>query len=320
MSGLRVHGGPGAGGPATHDFSTNANACGPCPLVLQHVAAVDASRYPDGSYTVLREALAARHAVHPARIALAGSASEFIFRITGLAARHGAPGVAVPQHGYGDYAAAAQAWQLEVVDGTDAALVWTCEPSSPLGQADERLASCAGTPGLLVCDRAYEPLRLEGEAGPLPPHAWQLWTPNKALSLTGVRGAYAVAPVGAEALVRELDALAPSWVLGVHGVAMLQAWCEPGVQQWLDDCRPVLRAWKQRQTAVCEALGWAVRHSLANFFVARCGLRAREHAALREHGIQLRDCASFGLRGHVRLAVLPPPSQDALRTAMEMLE
>jgi histidinol-phosphate aminotransferase len=36
---------------------------------------------------------------------------------------------------------------------------------------------------------------------------------------------------------------------------------------------------------------------------------------LRADGIKLRDCASFGLPGHVRLGVLPPQSQQALKEA-----
>ncbi len=38
---------------------------------------------------------------------------------------------------------------------------------------------------------------------------------------------------------------------------------------------------------------------------------------LRRHGIKLHDCASFGLPGRVRLAVAPPPVQDALLAALE---
>ena len=40
-------------------------------------------------------------------------------------------------------------------------------------------------------------------------------------------------------------------------------------------------------------------------------------AALRQHGIKLRDCTSFGLPGAVRLGVLQPASQDALQTAWQ---
>lgn len=38
---------------------------------------------------------------------------------------------------------------------------------------------------------------------------------------------------------------------------------------------------------------------------------------LRRQGLKLRDCASFGLPGRVRLAVAPPAAQDALQAALE---
>ena len=41
--------------------------------------------------------------------------------------------------------------------------------------------------------------------------------------------------------------------------------------------------------------------------------------ALRAQGIKLRDCTSFGLPGAVRLGVLPPASQDALRVSFQNL-
>jgi histidinol-phosphate aminotransferase len=34
------------------------------------------------------------------------------------------------------------------------------------------------------------------------------------------------------------------------------------------------------------------------------------------HGIKLRDAASFGLPGHVRLDVLPPEAQDVLHASL----
>ena len=40
---------------------------------------------------------------------------------------------------------------------------------------------------------------------------------------------------------------------------------------------------------------------------------------LRAQGIKLRDCASFGLPGTVRLGVLPPASQAALERAWNAL-
>lgn len=313
----RIHGGPDAGGPALHDFSTNANACGPCPAALQAVGAADATRYPDPGYTALRSALADFHGVPVARIVPAASASEFIFRITAWAHQRGARRVALPVHAYGDYAQAAQARGLERSASDVAQLVWACDPSSPLGSADETLLASAGHDGIVVLDRAYEPLRLEGrlalDADALD-RLWQLWSPNKALGLTGVRGAYAIAPLRSEQAVAELEALAPSWVIGAHGVAMLKAWCEPQVQQWLAQSLDTLREWKRRQASLCEGLGWTVLPSNANFFVAKtCQCGRDPQPMLAHHGIRLRDCTSFGLPGHVRLSVQPPASQDALK-------
>lgn len=336
-----VHGGPDARGAAQHDFSTNSNACGPCPATLTAVQQADATRYPDPAYTELRARLAAFHGVLPDRVVLAASASEFIHRITALAAQQGACAVALPLHSYGDYAQAARARGLQVLRPADAghahaALHWACEPSSPLGAWDPVLAKWrselqahTAPAGLRVVDCAYVPLRLhadsdcaqEGCAFGLPdtsPTAWQLWTPNKALGLTGVRAAYAIAPMGAEASVAMLTALSPSWPVGAHGVALLNSWVTPATQRWLADCLPVLRGWKEQQQALCADLGWAVlAGSQANYFCARLHLQDVSAAllALREHGIQLRDCASFGLPGIVRLGVLPPSAQTALRRA-----
>ena len=195
-----MHGGPDAAGVPLHDFSTNSNACGPCPEALHAVQSADATRYPDPAYTALREGLGAFHGVTPARIVLAASASEFIHRMTALAAQQGAVQVAVPPHSYGDYAQAAQVRGLDVVRGGGAAagLQWACEPSSPLGRADPAVRTWqdgSTVAALRVLDCAYAPLRLDEEgawAGSPSPHlssaCWQLWTPNKAMGLAlGVR-------------------------------------------------------------------------------------------------------------------------------------
>jgi len=68
---LRVHGGPDGQGAPLHDFSTNSNACGPCPHALAAVQQADATRYPDPGYTDLRQRLADFYAVDAARIVLA---------------------------------------------------------------------------------------------------------------------------------------------------------------------------------------------------------------------------------------------------------
>lgn len=323
-----LHGGPDALGVPRFDFSTNSNACGPCPHALAAVQQADATSYPDPHYTALRARLADFHGVDIHRVVVGASASGLIHQFSAWMAQRGAGTVCVPRHHYGDYAHAAQAAGLALAhDVRGAALLWGCEPSSPLGQAQPGLT--AWVDGLeatqhLVLDCAYAPLRLSGAPtldAPRMQRVWQLHTPNKALGLTGVRGAYAIAPLGAEVAAEALAALGPSWPVGAHGVAMLEAWCQPASQQWLAQSLQTLRTWKARQVQMLEGMGWACLPSDANFF---CAQPATDDVpqmlrTLRAHGIKLRDATSFGLPGHVRLGVLPPAAQDVLAHAFVQL-
>ena len=313
----RIHGGPDASGAALFDFSTNSNACGPCPTALAAIQQADATQYPDANYTALRGQLAAFHKVDEQRIVLAASASEFIFRITLMVVSRGGNSVGLPAHSYGDYAQAAAAHGLKAVDAGAADLCWVCEPSSPLGVAHQGWLSSHSA--VQVLDRAYEPLRLKGvfaHAGDLHKF-WQLYSPNKALGLTGVRAAYAIAPVDAAADIETMNQLCPSWPIGAHGVAMLEAWTRSESQVWLAGSLSTLRLWKTQQIALCESFGWAVLPSLANFFVCRADI---DLGALRRHGIKLRGCNSFGLPGHVRISVQAPAAQDALHNTWQQIK
>ena len=321
-----AHGGPDEQGVPAHDFSTTANACGPCPAALAAVQQADAARCPDPRYTDLRRTLANFHGVDAECVVIAASASEFITRMTAAVAQRGARSVWLPRHCYGDYERAARAWGLQVLrgaasSGDEAQLLWCCDPSNPLGQAQPDLSALVDRQaGARACvlDLAYEPLRLAGHIAldaTQCQRVWQLWTPNKALGLAGVRAAYAIAPAGAEGLVERLEALAPSWPLGADGVALLTQWVGDEAQRWLADTLPLLREWKAAQIALCEGLGWTCLPSDTHFFCARIGAQqepAALLAALRGAGVKLRDATDFGLRNHVRLAVLPPASQRAL--------
>jgi histidinol-phosphate aminotransferase len=332
MSSLdRIHGGADAEGVCPFDFSTNTNACPPSE-VAELVMRADISRYPDFSYSKLRSELANFHGVDKHRILLAGSASEWIYRFTGWARLQGCAHFSVPEFAYGDYSHAARAWGVAITTrsttepsdtGEQNALSWQwcCSPSSPFGQADIAWKN-ASRSKTVVLDCAYAPLQLE-KAQLLDQdemsHIWQLWSPNKALGLTGVRAAYVIAPVGSQDACLQLEALCPSWPIGGQGVAMLMAWTDPQVQMDLANSRVKLQLWKQQQIQLCEQFGWYCYPSEANFFVARpsVSLSERDLFLWRQHGIKLRDCASFGLPGCWRLSVQSPLAQQALLLAMK---
>ncbi|MFC2554842.1 MAG: aminotransferase class I/II-fold pyridoxal phosphate-dependent enzyme [Lautropia mirabilis] len=342
-----------------HDFSTNANAAGPCPAVLQRLQQLVPDTYPDPAYASLRAHLARWHDVTPARIVMGASASELIMRLT-AAALPALASVWVPRHAYGDYRRGADAWGLmaeawEAQDrrhvspafaagspsstpGRRSRLVWITWPASPQGDMPPALAGLAEALTLkdvVVLDMAYAPLRLDGDARSRTPdgadalpvtlavRACRLFSPNKALGLTGVRGAYLVLPEtpALADLSARLLRLAPSWPLGMHGQAMLEAWMEPGVQQWLAESRKMLQGWKATLESGLLQRGWQLMPSVASFCCARPPVPLVELpawlAGLRTQGIKLRDATSFGLPGWVRLGVRAPASQQALWQALD---
>jgi histidinol-phosphate aminotransferase len=314
------HGGPDALGAVAFDFSTNANSCGPCPQALRAVQAAQAACYPDPAYTLFRAQLAQFHGVELSRVLVATSASEFIYRMTLWAVKLGLTEVIFPAHSYADYADAAGVLGLRTAtQASTRSLAWHCDPSSPLGQTDGTLATSLANGALVVLDRAYEPLRLRGVGSATDQQldqVWQLWSPNKALGLTGVRADYAIAPAGDALACRELTALCASWPVGAHGVAMLTAWVQPEVQEWVADSHVTLRAWKARQLAMCAQTGWDSLASETNFFCAKPSPLLPINQ-LRSAGIKLRDCSTFRLPGYFRLSVQPPVAQNALYVALK---
>ena len=318
----RIHGGADALGAVRWDFSSNANACGPCPLALHAVQGADAAHYPDPTYTRLRAALADLHGVDAARLLLAASASECIQRLTAWRQRAGDRRFWTPLHAYGDYAHAASAWGLErTSEPAQAQLAWLCDPGSPLGQGeapDAVRALLDPTPRTVVLDLAYAPLRLQGDS-PLSAaqrdRVWQLWSPNKALGLTGVRAAYAIAPLGAHRDMAELEALSASWPIGAHGEAMLMAWTTPAVQDWVAASGQTLADWASELRALLADHGWTCAPSDTAYGCARPPLPI-DATALRARGIKLRDATSFGLPGWWRLSAQAPEALAALDVAL----
>ncbi len=324
----RTHGGADARGAARWDFSTCANAAGPCSAALVAVQRADPTHYPDPAGTAVRQALAALHGVELWRVLPAASASEFIQRFTAVTGRLWPGAVQVPVNAYGDYAHAARAWGRAVRaadpaegDAEAPTLRWLADPSSPLGQ------DCALPPQPGACptvlDAVYAPLRLTGVS------AWGraaldavfvLHSPNKALGLTGVRGAYAVAPLSAsydlQACCRALDDAAPSWPWSAQAEAMLANWATQAAQDWVAQSRQLLAMWKAELQQGLAARGFVLLPSKTPYFVARPS-QLLDPTELREHGVAVRDAASFGLSGCWRVSAQGPQAQEALTRALD---
>ena len=316
----RVHGGPGSDGPASFDFSTTANARGPHAATRAALNRADHSRYPDPAYRDLRARIAALHGVSAERVLFAGSGSEFIFR---CAAVSGRGAVCVPRHAFGDYTSAAEAFGRRIVHDAEAAtLAWFTDPGSPRGEAAPPPVPLPNASTLAVLDRACAPLRLGGKdawSTAAADGVFQLFSPNKALGLTGVRAAYAIAPAAGSPWVAPLERACASWPLGAAGVALLDAWTRPATQRWVVESRAVLARWKRRQDEGLTALGFEVAPSVGNFALVRAPRGTDPvtlERALTGASIAWRDTTSFGLPGAWRVSVQGPTAQRHLFAAL----
>jgi histidinol-phosphate aminotransferase len=319
-----VHGGTDSSPEPRYDFSSNANALGPCPWVLAAVRSADVTRYPDPLYRELRERLAAYHRTPPDRIVVGAGASELILRV--IRRIDGAVQQLAPT--FSEYARGARLERRRLISArTPAAFTraqrnypgigFVCWPNNPTGELWPldfvRTASAAGP---VVVDMAYQPLcdrehraAIEGATA----GAYRLYSPNKAFGLTGVRGAYLITP----RVDRRLANLAPSWVVGRDAAAFLQAACEPRALEWLAQSLPELKRWRGRLAFSLKQLGLAVRESPATFLLANVGDAVRIARHLRDRGVRVRDCSSFGLPQWIRLSAQPPSAQRALLAALK---
>jgi histidinol-phosphate aminotransferase len=308
------------------DFSSNANPLGPCPSVLRAVRKADITRYPDPAYTHLRATLAEFHQTSPARIVVGAGASELILRLI----RRIDGGVKQLSPTFSEYARGARlAGRTLLSVRSPAAFLraqrshrgigFICWPNNPTGDAwPTDFIAAAAVAGPVVLDLAYAPLcdvPLTGGLEAASDHAYRLYSPNKAFGLTGVRGAYLITP----RTDRHLANAAPSWVIGRDAVALLEASTKSSARDWLTRSRPRIGQWRSRLVRSLEELGLTVRESPATFLLANVGNASRTTARLREAGVRVRDCSSFGLRQWIRVSAQPPRAQKVLIEALKRI-
>ncbi|WP_244363920.1 pyridoxal phosphate-dependent aminotransferase [Thermus brockianus] len=315
-----IHGGPDGGPEPLYDFSTNANALGPNPVILAYLRRADPSRYPDPLYRRLRRALAEAHGVAPEQVAVGTGTSELIHRLARWSYLRG-PILLLPPT-FSEYARAARALELPLWEAGSpeefldllpkSSLAFLCVPNNPTGEVYPFLEEAAGRAGgALVLDLAYYPL-LEAPP-PLPRKAFWLVGPNKAHGLTGVRAGYLVAPLD----LTRFQHLAPSWPVSVYGEALLLGHLDPEAQAWLERVKGELFRLRRRLAEGLRGLGLEVRESPANFLLVRVGRATEVALALRERGIRVRDGTSFGLPEWLRLSAQREEAIAALLKALE---
>lgn len=333
-----LHGGTDGGSEPKADFSINSNPFGPPPQLLELLASVDVSRYPDPSAQAARRSAAELQRTKASRIALGAGTAELIHR---LAASYLRPGdrVVVAAPTFGEYARASRLHGARVVlahpyrgaepdsspllrsiRSARPTLVWLCHPNNPTGHGwpssalEHMAAACREVDALLIVDAAYLDLSTEPALGTGTASCLSLHSITKSFAIPGLRVGYACGPAD---VIAALEAVAPPWVASAHGQAALPWACGEAGNDFLRRTVPALLGLRNEFRRGLEAMGYSLEPSVSSFFLLRTEAGAGETCRrARASGFRLRDCASFGLPGHIRLATR---SESDNRSLLEWL-
>jgi histidinol-phosphate aminotransferase len=313
-------------------LASNENQLGPSPAAADAIreAAGDVHTYPKSSHVDLQAAVADRWSVAPEQVWIANGADGALDYLARAVLDPGDP-VLVPDPGFAYYAMSVRfhhgrPWTYPVRKADDFALtaetvldhytderiVYLTTPHSPTGRefdpgAVERIAAGTDTETLTVVDEAYGEFtetpsarRLLGERNDVA----VLRTFSKAYGLAGVRLGYALVPTGwADAYARVNTPFAASEIACRAGLAALND------DEHLRESVETARWGRDYMRSELRPSPWPCG---GNFVLAVVGggraaggdaetPAASVAAALRERGVIVRDCTSFGLPDCVRI-------------------
>jgi histidinol-phosphate aminotransferase len=297
------------------DFSVNTNPLGPASSVLSALTEADWTRYPGDDEPRLRQALAKRNHVPATQVVLGNGSVELLWLLALATLRHG-DRLVVAGPTFGEYARAARVAGADVVEVRDLAsaptsrLLVVCNPNNPTGRycdrgAIETLLTDAPRRGV-VLDEAYAPFVDERwPSEPLLEHGNLaiLRSMTKDHGLPGVRLGYLLA---SSALAKAVEAVRPPWSVNAGALRAGLAALEPEAEAHLARARAVVKHTRTLLSEGFTRLGFRVEPSAANYVLVDVGDGARFRQALLPHGLVVRDCASFGLPAHVRVACRLP--------------
>jgi len=320
------------------DFSISTNPFMPPPDIREILRDLAVTQYPDSAATGLRRRLADRLAVPPENI-LVGSGTTELIRLVALTYLRVGDSVFVVEPTYGEYEVAARLGgarlrryragekagfrpDIKEVTGLIRAgrprICFICNPNNPTGvylpqTAIEAILE-AMPDGLLVLDEAYAAFaenEWDSTAFVGRDNCVLLRSMTKDYGLPGLRLGYAVAH---GKIIAALRRVMPPWSVNSAALAVGAAVLER--DEYL---RQSLRQVRRAKYALVEGLtglGLEVLPSAANYFLVKVGDGAAFRSALLAQGIQVRDCASFGLPEYVRLAPRTPVENDNLVAAI----
>jgi histidinol-phosphate aminotransferase len=326
-------------------LSSNETPLGPAPAALEavHAASAHLDRYPDGSATRLREAIAEVHGLNPANILCSNGSDELLGLLAQTYLKPGDEGI-FTEHGFlvyriqilaagGTPVVVKETDERANVDAILAAvtektrIVFLANPNNPTGTyvpAEEVRRLQAGLPKhvLLVLDAAYAEYvrRNDYEAGIELVSSFEnvvmTRTFSKIYGLAGLRIGWMYAPAHVVDAVNRVRGPFNVNALAIEaGVAAIRD------RAHLEKAVAFNETWRPWLTGELTKLGLRVTPSIGNFllihFPGSAGKTAAEaDAFLVSRGFILRRVAAYGFPNALRLTVGPEEANRGVVAAL----
>jgi histidinol-phosphate aminotransferase len=319
------------------DFSVSVNPYGPAPAVVAAVRNARIDRYPDPTAAELRRVIAGRHQVPADAVVVGNGAADLLWTLARALLRP-RDAVLVVEPTFAEFRTAASAAGADVRDWraspathfaldaaeierllqrTGARVLYLCSPATPTGAhlpIAEVIALATRLPRVTVLlDQAFLTLsehHAEAQAS-VPPNLVRIRSLTKDHAIPGVRLGYLVA---APAFARRIEAARPPWTTSALAQAAgLAALAE---DTFLEDSRARLLADRRALSDELRRLGFDPVPSCTGFLLVPVDDGTQARARLLGRRILVRNCASFGLPRHIRIAARPAADRDKLHSAL----
>ena len=296
------------------DFSTNVNPVPPALNLPELCAGIDFSAYPDTNSTRLCAAAADHFQVAPDQVLAANGSAELIHMACRAFVRPGET-VSIESPTFGEYEVAARIQGAGVTASSDgAALAFRCNPNNPTGVYSGALTSTNAR--MTVVDEAYADF-VRGRPTlirpAMPENLLVLRSLTKTAGLAGLRIGLAI---GSPRTIERMRAVQPPW--NVNALAQAAG------ERLLCD-RPALPDLDRQEKAIAflrqglAEMGLQSNATSCNFFLVGVGEAPRVRLELLKLGLLVRDCTSFGLPRHIRVAWRTLPDCEKLLAGMRQI-
>ncbi len=268
---------------------------------------VSLTRYPDDGYHVLKDAIAHAYNRKPEEICVGNGSIELIRIFCSICLRHGKK-YSYESPSFGEYDLSARlAGATRAPDPRVSDVLFVCNPNNPTGVLRNReemsslLSETTAHGGMLFCDEAFIDLAdpAQSLAPVRDPGLFVLHSLTKSFSVPGLRFGFGF---GDPDLIRKIEIMRPPW--------SVNAYAEAFAMQALSHREELVRSrdliGRERAWLECgiSRLGLKPRPSSVNYLLVECNRNVAGLCVdLAGTGILVRDCTSFGLPTHIRVAV-----------------